>query len=168
MRTRTQTFILVSITALWLPLSGHAKQDSTREEVADDSAVRCINVSKIRRTKVVDDRTILFYALGKKAYLNILPRPCRGLARENRFSYATFSRRLCDLDSIQVMYHGGGMQPGRSCALGSFIRITREEANALANTEAKEAPPAPVPLPEPEEIGEESQDSEESEESEEG
>lgn len=157
---RTPKSIFAAGMALLLPLGTLAGQDSNSEEIIDDNAEKCVNVTKIRRTHVVDDRTVLFYMRGKKAYLNILPRACNGLAREQSFSYRTFSRRLCAVDSIQVLQQGTFQ--GTSCSLGAFIAISREEANALKDTEPKEAPPAPVPLPEPEEIGDDSESSQES------
>jgi len=123
------------------------------DEEKDENAVNCIQTSRIRNTKVVDDSSILFYVSGTNAYHNILPRRCRGLLRENRFSYHVSGGRLCQLDSIRILYYGGGgLQEGASCSLGYFHKVTEEDIELLLNREP--APPQPNPLPsaEPEEI----------------
>ena len=61
------------------------------DEETDDGVRDCISTSRLQRTKVVDDLNILFYMRGKTVYHSILPRRCRGLSREGRFSYRTFS-----------------------------------------------------------------------------
>ena len=132
------------------------------EDVVDLDAEgeRCVNTRRISRTKVVDDRTIIFYMRGTETYVNILPRACNGLRRENRFSYQAQSSRLCDIDGIVVLYQmGTTLRAGANCKLGLFHPITREDAKAII--EGPQAPPAnPLPLPEPEEIGEDDAESE--------
>lgn len=126
------------------------------DEAADeDTAERCISLSRISRTEVVDDYNILFYMRGDKIYQNRLPHRCPGLKRERRFMYRTSLSQLCDLDIITVLYSAGpGFSPGPSCGLGRFYPISRDEAEAL-----REAPPVireegDVPTAEPEAVGE--------------
>ena len=137
-------------------------QEEAAEDMADLEATgdRCIVTRRISRTKVVDDRTILFYMVGGDTYVNILPRPCNGLARENRFSYQAQSSRLCDIDGIVVLYQAGtSLRSGAACKLGLFHEISREDADAII--EGPQKPPAnPLPMPEPEEIGESGDDPE--------
>lgn len=136
--------------------SGFAEQQAIAQddEVDDAGAERCINIRRIRRTKIVDDNNIIFYVSNSKAYHNILPRTCNGLKREDRFSYKTSASQLCDLDNITILMGGArGMQPGRSCGLGLFHPISGEQADALLNPEARGEPEAEVSMPEPEEVG---------------
>jgi hypothetical protein len=123
------------------------------DEQKDENAVNCIQTSRIRNTKIVDDSSILFYVSGKTVYHNILPRRCRGLLREKRFSYHVSGGRLCHLDSIRILYHGGGgLQEGISCSLGYFRKVTEEEIDLLLNREPTPPQPKPLPSAEPEEI----------------
>jgi hypothetical protein len=131
-------------------------QDEVDEDAPsmDSGGERCLNTRRISRTKVVDDRTIIFYMRGRETYVNILPRACNGLRRENRFSYQAQSSRLCDIDGIVVLYQAGAtMRAGASCKLGLFHEITREDAQAIIEGPAA-PPPVPLPMPEPEEVGE--------------
>jgi hypothetical protein len=131
-------------------------QDEVDEDAPslDSVGERCVNTRRISRTKVVDDRTIIFYMRGGDTFVNILPRSCNGLRRENRFSYQAQSSRLCDIDGIVVLYQAGTtLRAGANCKLGLFHPITREDAKAII--EGPQAPPPnPLPMPEPEEVGE--------------
>ena len=124
------------------------------EQHEEESAERCVSLTRIDRTEVIDDHNILFHMRGGKIYRNQLPRRCPGLRRERSFSYRTSLSQLCDLDMITVLYdYGIGITPGASCGLGRFIPINEEEIQIL-----KEAPrdiePEEVPTAEPEELGE--------------
>ncbi len=124
------------------------------EPVFDADSRECIDLRQIRRTKVVDDRNILFYMRGNTVYHNILPRQCGGLSREERFSYETSIGRLCRLDMIRVLYDDPfGLREGNTCGLGLFHKMTVEDADAFRK-EAHQKPVAnPLPMPEPEEVG---------------
>ena len=126
---------------------------SLADEVEDEEARRCIQARTIRSTDVLDDLNIFFYMRGKAIYHNILPRQCKGLSRERRFSYTSSVNRLCYLDSIRILHDSGwGLQEGRSCQLGYFRPVTEEDIELIV--ERKHTPPTARPLPtsEPEEI----------------
>ncbi len=98
------------------------------DEPADDAYERCINTRLIRSTSVANDRNIVFKMRGSKIYLNTLPGPCPGLARERRFSYESHTSSLCKSDRINVMSDSGlGLQIGRSCRLGQFQLVTEQD-----------------------------------------
>lgn len=80
---------------------------------------KCIRVSDIRSTKVIDDQHILFKIRGGKAYLNSLPSRCPRLASENRFSYRVRVGQLCDVDTVTVLHITPGFS-GPTCGLGKF------------------------------------------------
>ena len=150
---------LASLLALLHPGALLADEEEEKEE-KDENAVSCVNVTRIRNTKVVDDSSILFYMRGKTVYLNILRRPCRGLAREGRFSYRASGSSLCHLDSIRILYGtASGMREGASCGLGYFQEVTEEDIESLLEREP--APPQAEPLPpaEPEDITKETDES---------
>lgn len=132
------------------------EQRSSEEEelVYDDFTVECITLRSLRRTDVIDDRNVLFYMRGKTVYHNILPRPCGGLAREDRFSYQTNIGRLCRLDHIRVLYDDPfGLREGNRCSLGVFHKMDREDARALKEGLNAKPEAVPLPMPDPEEVG---------------
>ncbi len=131
------------------------------EKVPEEGGERCVNMRTVSRTEIIDDPSILFYMRNGVIYRNYLPRRCSGLAREERFSYSTTVSRLCDMDTITVLYnHGVGLSSGPSCGLGKFYPISKDEAQALKETPALEPEPLPPAEPEEPEIPEEPEASE--------
>ena len=113
---------------------GEAAAEETIGEIEafDREPVRCIIPSRIDRTEVIDEQTVVFHMRGRDAYVNRLPNACRSLAREKRFSYDLRTNRLCSVDSITVLeWWGTGLNRGMSCGLGEFYPITEEEAELL-------------------------------------
>ncbi len=147
----SQSLIFAVSLTVTIPVT--AQEDETVSDNIDDGITNCITLRNVRRTEVIDGRNVLYHMRGRTIYHNILPRECGGLAREKRFSYATTMGRLCDLDSITVLYPDPyGLQGGNSCRLGKFHKISKEDAEAL-----KEAPTLkpvdPLPMPPPQEVG---------------
>ncbi|HSG63869.1 MAG TPA: hypothetical protein VLD39_02670 [Gammaproteobacteria bacterium] len=104
---------------------------SAADEI-DREPVDCIVASRIRQTKIIDNRTIVFYMTGGRAYVNELAINCPRLAREKRFSYDLRTSQLCSTDYITVLeYWGSTLREGPSCGLGQFHPITAEEAELL-------------------------------------
>ena len=155
MMTQTPKFLgLAFLLALLVP------GPSLADEEDDENALNCIHVNRIRSTKIVDDLHILFYMHGKTDYYNILPRQCRGLSREGRFSYRVTANTLCQLDSIRILYDGAiGLREGPSCRLGLFHPVTKEDIESILDPEPRLPPPEPLPSAEPEEIIEETDES---------
>ncbi len=157
-----QTSKFVSLASLLALLSSGplAADEEEEKQERPENAVSCINVTRIRNTKVVDDSSIIFYMRGKTIYLNVLRRQCRGLAREGRFSYRSSTGSLCHLDSIRILYGTAfGLDEGASCGLGYFQEVTEEDLELILEREP--APPQPKPLPpaEPEDMSTETDES---------
>ena len=128
--TRLPLMALGVASLLLLGARGARAQDDFDRKPAD-----CIVTTSIDRTQAVDDRTILFFMRGKKVYRNSLPRKCPGLQRQNRIMYKTRGNRLCDVDTITVLEQWGArLEPGFTCALGTFVPITPEESEDLLRT----------------------------------
>jgi hypothetical protein len=86
---------------------------------------------------------------GTAVYVNVMPKECKRLVREGRFMFETTGPRLCRSDWIRVLTDSGvGMATGRSCRLGNFYAITREDAEKLK--QPPELEPEPIPPAEPE------------------
>lgn len=118
----------------------------------DREPERCIRLAGIDETHIVDDQTILFYMRGDDVYQNVLRNECRGLKREDRFSYKTLGGNLCSTDTVTVLQRfGGGFDAGRTCGLGPFIRISEEEADFLRHGERPLATDEAVEYPQDEE-----------------
>lgn len=109
-------------------------QQEQGEDVAtfDRTPQSCITVSRIDRTEVIDDRTVIFHMRGRDAYRNYLPRRCPNLARNNRFMYEVRGSQLCDIDTITVLEQfGTRLDRGFTCQLGEFHPITAEDIEEL-------------------------------------
>jgi len=101
-------------------------------EEIDREPIRCITASRIDRTKIIDERTVVFYMRGNQIYRNQLTQDCPRLLREKRFSYEMRTSQLCNVDFITVLeYWGASLRPGPACGLGMFYPITKEEAELL-------------------------------------
>lgn len=105
------------------------REDKLADEIIAETR-DCINVKRIRRTEIVNNRTLLFYMFGSTVYVNQLPHRCSGLRMADAFSYKITASRLCSLDFIRVVdtFTGG---PRTACALGKFRPVTEEQAIML-------------------------------------
>ena len=81
----------------------------------------CLDVMRLKETKVLDDQTILFETYGRAVYISRLPAPCTGLKFSGGFSYDTAIGKLCKQDIIGVVDVGAGLMS--KCGMGKFIRI---------------------------------------------
>ena len=96
----------------------------TGMQSSDAVGPSCIELSRIRESKVVDDRTIDFILRDGSVLRNTLPFSCPQLGFERAFSYSTSISRLCSVDIITVITQGGGIRTGASCGLGKFAPYT--------------------------------------------
>ncbi len=85
-----------------------------------DAGERCIQISQIRSSRVLDSQTIEFKLTGKRTYLNVLPRKCPGMRANQPFGYRTSQSTLCNVDIITLLEPGLGMRTLGSCGLGMF------------------------------------------------
>ena len=101
------------------------RQEADRRALAEarpvGEPIDCVELSRIDRTRVRDNRTIDFHMRGGQVYRNRLRHECPGLAFEDSFAYRTSIGRLCSVDLVTVNRNGGGSGP--TCALGPFQRI---------------------------------------------
>ena len=90
--------------------------------------VTCVQISRIRETRVRDDQTIDFIMNGGQVYRNRLPNRCPQLGFEEAFSYKTSISQLCNVDIITVINRGGSGINGPSCGLGEFQPVELADA----------------------------------------
>ncbi|WP_262690730.1 hypothetical protein [Kordiimonas aestuarii] len=91
----------------------------------------CVPLRFLRDSTIIDDQTIFFKSVGKRAYINRMSHKCPRLASEERFMYSTSISSLCRMEIITVL-DGFGRQWG-SCGLGEF-----EEMEKLTDAEKAE------------------------------
>jgi hypothetical protein len=118
---------LLGVAALGL-LASACSTNSKRDyaEVVPTGEPRmCLQLQDIRRSQVIDDRTIDFYTRSGDVYRNRLPMSCPQLGFERSFTYATSITQLCSVDIITVLMQGQPMMRGASCGLGPFTPIAR-------------------------------------------
>jgi hypothetical protein len=102
------------------------------QESGGEEPLRCVSLSSIDRTEVIDNRTIAFYLTGKRIYLNRLDRACRNFGRDRPFSYETSTGQICAADTITVIEDFGlGLNTGDFCSLGEFVPTDEEEIEIL-------------------------------------
>jgi hypothetical protein len=118
--------------ALLLRAPGVFAQDA---HAADSFSVQCISLTRVTRTQILDDQTILFYMRGQKTYSNHLRRDCPGLDEKARFAYQTTNGRLCNNDMITLLERGSGLNAGITCRLGEFLPAAVEEVLDLTRDE---------------------------------
>jgi hypothetical protein len=90
----------------------------------------CIDVHRIKETRIIDNQTILFIMRGGTRYLNRLPVPCTGLVIGDGFAYSTSISKLCMQDSIDVLNTGSAL--GNTCPLGKFLPFKADMRDSKA------------------------------------
>ena len=150
---RLMIVLLLLAPLTWLTPSQAQEFES---EVEIDTR-KCIPTRSVRRIRIVDDRNVLIYLSARKIYHNVLRNTCRGLKRLGTFSYNSSDGQMCEGDGISGIHDAwADVRPIPSCWLGMHRRISKEDADALrsAGKRGPKVRPAPLPLPEPGEVGE--------------
>lgn len=104
--------------------------------VIDRTPQSCIAMSRIRRTEVLDDRTVLFVSRTGSGYVNLLETNCPTLKLNGLFRYRVNSgirtARLCDSQAITVIDRlTNGLT--YNCRLGPFHPVSEEQVQVLLN-----------------------------------
>lgn len=93
---------------------------------------RCLQLSRLENTEVLNNHQILFETAGNHYYLNTLPYPCPTLRRDSTLLFRTSIDMVCDVDVVTVVEQfGWGLQPQASCGLGKFVPMDKGEVEAL-------------------------------------
>jgi hypothetical protein len=148
--SRVSRIVIPGVLLAAIAMAGDDSANGSQEESDGDSdeyfqLENCISRSAIRRTEVIDDRTIVFHMSHQKIYLNQLPNRCSGLRSARTFSYRPTGSQLCNVDTIKVVRSISGRPDiGPSCGLGKFRPVTKEEVAMIKNKDT-EIPPAVSP-----------------------
>jgi hypothetical protein len=87
---------------------------------AKPTVKNCLNVSQLKTTAVVDDKTILFELRDRSVWVNNLKHKCPSLGFHESFSYEVRGGTLCNVDVITVF---APHYIGASCGLSKFERV---------------------------------------------
>ncbi len=119
-----------------------AEELMSREPTVDDYAgfTRCIDMKRIRNTKVLDERHLVVEMRSKEYYVVQLARRCPGLRRNRPVMTEPRGRQLCQYDSVRAMYDNGfgGLEPGTRCTIPGFHSVTKEQVAQLRESLALE------------------------------
>lgn len=134
----------------WQACAAQGAKPAAEDADFDRTPKDCISTTRIIRTEVLDERTILFHMGGRQVYRNTLPRTCRGLNAHDPFMYEprSMAHRLCENDFIELLERfGSSYERGRACGLGKFYPLTPEDVADLKRTAPSEVTAEPVPAP---------------------
>jgi hypothetical protein len=121
----------------------------------------CIHHPSIKRTKVLNDRNILFVMDNKELYNNVLPRRCPGMRPNVTLSYSySNNSALCEGSTVTVLERVGiGSNttpitiPGTNehiafpapayvatfvCPIGFFVPVTEDEVDLIVASSERE------------------------------
>jgi len=137
LRRSFATCTVVLVAALTVP---NAAQEGAEAEVTETSSEprSCLPHPTIDRTKILNDRNIVFVTRNDTIYHNELPRQCLSLKRNSLVNYGIANGRVCMGDRFQVLWEAspGNYLPASMCQLGSFRPISATELeDLLAMTE---------------------------------
>ena len=158
--------ISLVVAALLIVVPASAQEDEASVEAngeasADNGTRTCLSTRRIRHTRIVDDRNVLYFLSGRTVFLNVLRKSCQGLKQVGSFAYASNNGQVCKDDGIALIGGAlGAMRPVPVCWLGIHRQITRDQADIMMDAAEQrfELKPMPIPLPEPSEIGAEGEE----------
>lgn len=81
-----------------IPLE-HAQGQDGKTSVAQS----CLYQPTIKRSKVLNDRNILYVTKDNQSYNNVLPKQCPGLRRDTTLSYTYVNSKLCAGSTFTVL-----------------------------------------------------------------
>jgi len=109
------------------------EQEQLNAAVPPGAPQRCINARRVRQIRPLNESTVLFYMNNGDVWRNRLNTPCMGLGPREEVMYERQNSRICNLDSLWVLYERGigHYDRGPLCTLGQFDYLTEEQANTL-------------------------------------
>lgn len=126
---------IVAVAAMGLMTTGIAYASDEEEMSKLDKALkkyertgemkRCLNPTRIRQSRVVDDNHIIFEISSRKVYLMTLPRKCPRLGFHRAIKYDVRGGSICKSDLFEV-FDSMGIR-GPNCSFGEFERLTRKK-----------------------------------------
>jgi len=92
---------------------------------------RCISARSIRRTRVLDDRHVVFELPSKTYYLVQFQNRCHQLRRNSSIAYESSGGQLCRLDTIRAIDNFRSGPIGPPCSIPGFYEVTADQVALL-------------------------------------
>lgn len=105
--------------------------DAPAPAAANNKTENCLLVNRIRKTKVVDSQTVLFYLAQNEIYKNVLPQKCTLLYRDDGIIFKPTGNQLCSVDTIGPIVTDAPTTSITRCGLGTFELIDKPTADKL-------------------------------------
>ena len=120
-----------ALLAIAVPGAAQQNEDTGVTDAAGPRA--CLPAPTIRRTKILNNRNIVFVTRQEEIYSNELPKQCMTLNRRSLINYGIANGRVCAGDRFQVMLETApkNFLPGPLCEFGTFVPITEAELEDL-------------------------------------
>lgn len=114
-------------------LPGVAQQNDDAAVIDAAGPRPCLPQPRIKRTKILDNRNIVFVTHQDQIYNNPLPKQCATLNRRSLVNYEVANGYVCAGDRFQVIVETAPkvFMPGPLCELGTFVPITEAELDDL-------------------------------------
>jgi hypothetical protein len=106
--------------ACGLPACSLPKTDAQTPATSASMESSCINPSRIRSQKILNDQEIQFTLSDSEIWINHLPRTCPGLKSQQGFTWEVLGMQVCS--NQQTIYVN---EVGTPCQLGAFTRVPK-------------------------------------------
>lgn len=123
-----------ALLAAALTAPGAAQQgDDAEAPSTSDGPRSCLPHPTINRTKILNERNIVFVTQNDTIYNNQLAKECPSLKRDSLVNYGIANGRMCAGDKFQVLWETSprNFVPAFMCELGTFVPITAAELEDL-------------------------------------
>ena len=118
--------LIAGTPALAAKESGEARLAKAIEGRVAGEPVSCIDLHRIRSSRVIEGTAIVYEAAGGKLYVNRPDSGASSLSRHDVLVTRSFSNRLCDVDVVELRDRAAGMMSGL-VFLGEFVPYTRAD-----------------------------------------
>jgi hypothetical protein len=104
---------------------------------------RCLRTDMISRTRVLNDRYIVFETGRSQRWLAKLGQACPMLRPDSKLQFDVRDPRLCQWDAVRVLLDNGPGRfptPGPPCQMPEFQEVTQQQVDALREALKVRAP----------------------------
>ena len=136
--------IALSISSALAACAGTGEPVSTADRDIDSSGSDCILIRSVRDYTPLDDRNLLIWGPGKRAYHVTLFRPAFELRSSFQMSFSSRDDQLCPYGGDRVVF--GSFNP-ESIGIQSITRLSAEQADEILIRYGRREPEQQAPAP---------------------